>query len=348
MKDRLFSFFLRAMEKDRLPDFLLRRGIRQLLKQRLAEEQCADDEKQREKWIRWVQHLETSPIALEENSANEQHYEVPAEFYQLCLGSHLKYSCAYWPDHETSLDRAEENMLKMYCERAQIQNGQAILDLGCGWGSLSLYLAKQYPQSTITSLSNSQSQREFILQRAETQQLKNLILHTGNIKTFEFSETFDRIVSIEMFEHMRNYSSLLQKIARWLRPQGQLFIHIFCHREFAYPFEVKDETDWMSKYFFSGGMMPSEDLLFFWQETLRLKNHWRVNGVHYQKTSEAWLQKLDQHRQDALTIFAKVYGPQDALKRFVYWRVFFMACAELFGFHQGKEWFVSHYLFEKN
>ncbi|MEK7485296.1 MAG: cyclopropane-fatty-acyl-phospholipid synthase family protein [Planctomycetota bacterium] len=343
----MYKFVYSVMEKDQLPDFLIRAGIRKLLKQRLQEERISNDEQQRQLWMDRINILEKSPIALQEESANEQHYEVPAEFYQYCLGNRFKYSCGYWPTPETTLDQSEEIMLDLYCQRAQIEDGQRILDLGCGWGSLSLYLAERYPKAQITGLSNSQGQREFILKQAAEKKLSNLEIVTGNIKTFEFEKTFDRILSIEMFEHMRNYQKLLHKIASWLSPTGLLFIHIFCHREFLYLFEVRDESDWMSKYFFSGGLMPSEDLLLFYQAPFHLKAHWRVNGTHYQKTSEAWLTKLDQHRKTVLEIFSKVYSSQEALKRFVYWRVFFMACAELFGYHQGKEWFVSHYLFGK-
>lgn len=345
---------MRLLEQDRVPDWLIRRRIRDLLAQRLHEEDKGDPQSQQAHLMGMVRKLRESPIAIHTAEANQQHYEVPTEFYLKVLGKHLKYSSCYYDNFAIEeaargLDAAEARMLALTCERARLKNGDRILELGCGWGSLSLWMAEHYPDSRITAVSNSRTQKLFIDARAAERGLKNLEIITcdANQLTFGPEVRFDRVVSVEMFEHMRNYETLLGRIAGWMNPQATLFVHIFTHHRFAYTFEVRDDTDWMAKYFFTGGIMPSDDLLHYFQRDLCLLDHWQVDGRHYQLTSEAWLQKMDASREALMPILAKAYGADQATKWWVYWRVFFMSCAELFGYRGGREWLVSHYLFER-
>ncbi len=340
-------FALKLLEKNLLPDFLIRHGIRKLNAERLKEESKGSLEERSARLMQWIETLKKSPIAIETEAANAQHYQLPTEFFKLCLGKHLKYSACYWDDQTSSLDDAEEQMLKLYCKRAKILNGQKILELGAGWGSLALYLAEKYPESEIITVSNSKTQKIYIDQEIEKRHLKNLTVQTADINTFDTSEKFDRIVSIEMLEHLRNYQKLFQKISGWMKNDALLFVHIFTHLRYAYPFEIKNDQDWIAKYFFTGGMIPSDSLLLYFQENLEIVHHWQLDGTHYQKTAEAWLEKLDQSKDKAMPILEKNYGKKEALKWFVYWRFFFLACSELWGFHQGEEWIVSHYLFKK-
>jgi cyclopropane-fatty-acyl-phospholipid synthase len=337
------------LERDLLPDFLIRFGIRRLLAARLREEDKGDPEAQQAHFMRFVESLRASPVAIETRAANEQHYELPCEFFELVLGRHLKYSSCYFDPGVASLDEAEARMLALTCERARLADGDRILELGCGWGSLTLWMAEHYPNARITAVSNSRTQKQFIEARAAERGLVNVEVLTrdANVLDFPADRRFDRAVSVEMFEHMRNYQTLLGRIAGWLRPGGTLFVHIFTNVRYAYPFEVRDESDWMARYFFTGGIMPSDHLLAYFQRDLRLSEHWRVDGTHYQKTAEAWLTNMDRERARVLPVLAATYGAAEARRWWVYWRVFFMSCAELFGYDAGREWLVSHYLFER-
>ncbi len=336
------------LEKNKIPDILIRKGIRSLLKQRLDQENKGNTETQQTHFMKLVEELKNSPIALNTVNANEQHYEVPTKFYQYCLGKHLKYSSGYWKDGVTDIDTSEKDMLELTCQRAELQDGQNVLELGCGWGSLSLFMASKFPKSTFTVVSNSRTQKLYIDEQAINRGLKNLTVITVDINVFNIDATFDRIVSVEMFEHMRNYQKLMQKACSFLKADGKLFVHIFTHKEYAYKFEVIDESDWMSKYFFTGGIMPSDNLLLYFNEHMSIEQHWHVNGTHYSKTSEAWLENMDKHKNEIMPMFETTYGKDQALKWWVYWRIFYMSCAELWGYNDGNEWIVSHYLFKKN
>jgi cyclopropane-fatty-acyl-phospholipid synthase len=348
------SFSMRMLESNRVPDWLIRNRIRSLLADRLREEDKGDPERQQAHLMDLVRALRESPIAINTAEANEQHYEVPTEFYLQVLGRHLKYSSCYYDSFDVSraaqgLDAAEARMLALTCERARLADGDRILELGCGWGSLSLWMAEHFPRSRITAVSNSRTQKQFIDARAAERGLANLEIVTCDVNRLQFEDgrRFDRVVSVEMFEHMRNYESLLGRVAAWMAPSATLFVHIFTHHRFAYPFEVRDETDWMAKYFFTGGIMPSDDLLLYFQGAVRLLDHWQVDGRHYQLTAEAWLQNMDARRAQVMPVLERAYGADQALKWWVYWRVFFMSCAELWGYGGGREWLVSHYLFER-
>jgi cyclopropane-fatty-acyl-phospholipid synthase len=341
------SFSMRLLEQDRLPDWLIRSRIRKLLQKRLADEDKGDPEKQQQHLMQLIGKLKASPIAMDIAAANEQHYELPTEFFQAVLGQHLKYSSCYYDTPSDTLDAAEARMLALTCERARLANGERILELGCGWGSLSLWMAAHYPRSQITAVSNSRTQKAFIDAEAARRGLLNLTIITCDMNMLEFPPNagFDRVVSVEMLEHMRNYELLFARVASWMKPAATLFVHIFTHRQFAYPFEVKDADDWMARYFFTGGIMPSDDLLLYFQRDVQLIDHWQLSGRHYQLTSDAWLARMDRHRQKIMPIMACTYGERDHLKWWVYWRVFFMSCSELWGYAGGREWLVSHYLF---
>jgi len=334
-------------ERGLLPDAVLRRSIRLLVRRRLASLALGDCE-QRERLER--EHLaamDGAPIAVATDKANEQHYEVPAAFYRLVLGRQLKYSCCYFGSPRAVLDEAESASLALTCEHAALADGQAILELGCGWGSLSLWMAKHYPGARITAVSNSASQRDHILAEAARHGLANLEVVTADMNRFDTERRFDRVVSIEMFEHMRNWRALIERVNTWLLPGGRFMMHVFCHATTPYLFQDQGPSDWMSRHFFTGGMMPSDALAPRCQGPLQLADQWRWNGRHYQRTAEAWLQRLDAGREQALALFADTYGQGEARLWLARWRLFFMACAELFGHDGGEQWWVSHYAFDK-
>ncbi|MGQ0442311.1 MAG: SAM-dependent methyltransferase [Methylophilaceae bacterium] len=338
---------LSLAENGLMPDTLIRAGIRKLVKTRLDEISANNCEVGGKIFTDFVSAMNNAPIAPLPELANAQHYEVPAAFFNDCLGINRKYSSCFWLSDTQTLDEAESLALAQTCLHADLQDGQTVLELGCGWGSLSLWMASHYPKSQITGVSNSNSQREYILSQAKRRGITNLNILTADMNTFEAPSTYDRIVSVEMFEHMRNYKALYGKVARWLGPRGKFFKHIFVHRSTPYAFAVQNNDDWMSQYFFSGGMMPSDDLPLCFQEDLRFVERWRWDGTHYEKTANAWLANMDKHAASITPILAETYGAQHVTLWRNRWRIFYMACAELFGYENGQVWWVSHYLFEK-
>jgi len=323
------------IESGRVPDPLLRLGIRANLFIRLDHERRKGPNEKRA----FVELLRESPIAEQVEKANEQHYELPPEFFRLVLGPRLKYSACYWPQGVRTLEAAEEAMLKLTCHRAGVEDGMELLDLGCGWGSLTLWLAERYPKAKILAVSNSASQRKFI----ESHKARNVEVLTADANTLELEAgRFDRILSIEMLEHVRNYEELFRRIASWLTPHGRFFCHMFSHKTYAYPYD----GTWMARKFFSGGTMPSDDLLLHFQRDLTATDHWTMPGKHYARTAEAWLKRMDDNESAILRVLEERYGTDRARAWWENWRVFFLACAELWGYRSGREWLVSHYLFE--
>lgn len=334
------------LAKDLCPDFAIRLGVGKMLAQKLREEYLPE-ERRREKILAMVRELKTMPVAVSTDSANEQHYMVPTEFFKLCLGKRLKYSCAWFEQSDIDLDAAEEAMLAKTVERAQLADAQDILELGCGWGSLTLLMAEKFPQSRITAVSNSSSQREYIESQCRARGFKNVQVITCDMNDFSFDGLVDRVVSIEMFEHMKNYGELMRRISTWLKPGGKLFVHIFSHPTLCYHYQDKDGEDWLTRNFFTGGIMPSNDLLLYFQDHLKIEDQWAVSGRHYQLTARAWLNKMDANKEAILPILAATYGAENKRRWWVFWRLFFIACEELWGFRGGEEWMVSHYLFAK-
>jgi cyclopropane-fatty-acyl-phospholipid synthase len=340
----LTSLAISAMEKGISTDGLIRLGIRRLLAKRLADAAPGPDLTRAAAVDAFAAEMRRGPVAPVPEKANEQHYEVPPEFFELVLGPARKYSSCYWLEGAGSLAGAETAALEITATRAGIEDGMSILELGCGWGSLSLFLAERFPGCRITAVSNSNDQRRTIERSCAVRGLTNLRVVTADMNDFEIEERFDRVVSLEMFEHMRNWEELLGRIAWWLNADGKLFLHSFCHRDLAYPFETEGAANWMGKHFFTGGIMPAADLIDRFDRDLMVTDRWTWNGLHYARTCEAWLANMDRHRDEILGLFRQCYGPATAATWFRRWRVFFLACAELFAFRDGGEWMVAHYL----
>ena len=335
-------------ERGLMPDAVLRAGIRRSCAQRLAEQCAGGAEMQAIRYRDLIRQLRESPIAIHTDRTNAQHYELPADFFKLCLGANLKYSGCYYAIGAETLDQAEAAMLKLYCERAELADGQDILELGCGLGSLTLWMAQRYPASRIVAVSNSHSQREHIQAQCMLRGIENVQIVTADINVLGLAaDAFDRCVSIEMFEHMRNYESLLGRIAGWLRPGGKLFVHIFAHRHLMYPFETDGADNWLGRHFFTGGLMPAVDTLLWFQRDLCIEQRWQIDGTHYQRTANHWLANQDSNRGAAMRVLTQAYGEALAPLWFQRWRMFWMACAELFGYDDGQQWQVAHYRFSR-
>ncbi len=335
------NWAIEAAERGWIPDPVIRHGIRRLLRERLHEIQSAPDAA-----AGLVESMRQGPLAISTHAANAQHYEVPAEFFKAVLGRHLKYSSGYWPPGTDSLDEAESAALDLACARAGVADGMQVLDLGCGWGSLALWIAERYPRCLVRAVSNSRSQGAFILEQARARNLRNLAVDTADLNEFQPDRAFDRVISIEMFEHMRNYARLLDRVAHWLRLDGRLFVHVFCHRSHPYLFEDRGAGDWMARHFFTGGVMPSETLMERFAGPVRLEQRWRLSGIHYERTARAWLANLDRRADEVRAILTSAHGI-DGKRWLRRWRLFFLACAELFGYDGGQQWFVSHSLWSR-
>ena len=333
-------------ERGVVPDRIVRAGIRRLVHARLDDIAAQDPAAGAAQAEAFVGAMRSAPVALVPHKANEQHYEVPSAFFGHILGRRRKYSSAWWPAGVTDLNGAEEAALAATAERAGLADGHRILELGCGWGSLTLWMGERYPRARITAVSNSHSQRTHIEAEAQRRSLSNVQVVTTDVAELQPGARYDRVVSVEMFEHLRNWPEMFRRVAGWLEPGGRFFLHVFVHRSTPYAFEAHDESDWMARYFFSGGMMPSDDLALRFQDNLALVARWRWDGTHYARTAEAWLANMDARREAVRPILAQTYGAERAGVWWARWRMFFMSCAELFGHDQGREWFVAHYLFE--
>jgi len=340
------NMLISLMERGVLPDAVIRLGIRLLHRRRLRQEDHGGVEANREHQRQFFAELTDGPLAVATDAANQQHYELPPEFFGEVLGPRRKYSCCLYPAGVRDLASAEALMLAETCRRAGVADGMDLLELGCGWGALTLWMAEHYPQARIKAVSNSLPQRRYLEDCCQRLSLSNVRVVTVDMNHFTTEDRFDRVVSVEMFEHMRNYRELLRRIHGWLKDEGRLFVHLFCHRELAYRFETEGSDNWMGRYFFTGGIMPSDQLLFYFNDHLAVADHWRVGGRHYQQTCEAWLQRMNQGRERILPVLEATYGAEAPIW-FQRWRVFLMACAELFGTNNGNEWFVSHYLLRK-
>jgi cyclopropane-fatty-acyl-phospholipid synthase len=334
---------IECAERGWLPDAALRTGIRRMVSRRRRDMSRRGEQEILRRKQDFALSLAQDPIAMHTDAANEQHYEVPAAFFERVLGTRLKYSSCYYPTAQTSLDEAEEAMLTLTCERADLHDGMDVLELGCGWGSLTLWMAQAYPGSRVTAVSNSASQKQIIDQRAAELGLLNVRVITKNINDFTPAATYDRIVSVEMFEHLRNWPLMFARLADWMRPEGRAFLHVFCHREQPYLYEDNGDGDWMARHFFTGGMMPSDDLPLHITGPLKVEAQWQVDGTHYARTANDWLANLDRQREQLMPMLAQTYGPGEALRWLNRWRLFFMGCAELFGHRQGSEWWVAHH-----
>jgi cyclopropane-fatty-acyl-phospholipid synthase len=329
---------IQAFEGAPLPDAVRRAAVRMLVDGARRNLARGDGETDAAFAVNMARH----PIAEHVQAANDQHYELPPAFFLRVLGPQLKYSSCLYPTGTETLEQAEVAALAETCAHADLQDGQEILELGCGWGSLSLWMAETYPNARILSVSNSTPQRHFIEARAHERGLTNLTVATADMNVFATERRFDRVVSVEMFEHMANWRALLERAHGWLKSDGALFLHVFSHRTTPYRFDATDPADWIAQHFFTGGLMPSHGLIGQFADLFALEQDWRWSGEHYARTAEDWLVNYDRHAEEIGAVLREVYGP-DARLWSRRWRLFFLATAGLFGHAGGREWGVSHY-----
>ena len=334
-------------ERGFVPDWLIRLGIRRRDKGLIESKGPGDLESHRRRMQDFIESMRASSIAPSPDTANLQHYEAPADFFKMVLGKRLKYSACYWSGKVDSLDAAEEAMLDLTCRRAELNDGMDVLDLGCGWGSLSGWIAENYHDCRVLAVSNSQHQADTIREDILEKGIRKVEVETADVNTFSPDRTFDRVISVEMFEHARNWQALLARISSWLKPNGKLFVHVFSHWKTPFLFQAEGEDDWMARNFFTEGLMPSDDLILYFQDDLIIEDHWRISGLHYKKTADAWLTNLDERRAEIREMARQNYGENAADRWVQRWRIFFMAVSEMWGYRGGEEWIVSHYLLRK-
>ena len=329
----------RFVERTPVPDLVTRLGIGHLVarsRRRLAT-QPADAE------TAFASDMRGLPIAVNTDAANAQHYELPAEFFRLVLGPLCKYSSCLYENDVSTLSEAENRALDETCAHAGIADGQEILELGCGWGSLSLWMAERYPSTRITAVSNSRSQREYICSAASARGLANIDVITADMNDYVTMAKYDRVVSVEMFEHMSNWRGLLERIAGVAQPRRSACSSMFSLTVARpYRFDMNDKEDWIAQHFFTGGIMPSHGLIRRFPDLFEVEAEWRWSGEHYRRTALHWLANFDRNADAIGRIFRDVYGRDcEMWKR--RWRVFFLATAGLFGDAGGQTWGVSHY-----
>lgn len=342
------SLTTRLAESGKLPDPLLRLTIRRMCAQRLKDERKGGAEAVFARQQAWLDGLRSDTAALPSPIPGRPQQELPLEFFRLCLGRHLKYNACYWDDITRDLAQAEEKMLRLTCERAELHDGQRILDLGCGWGALTLWMAERFPQARITAVCTSRLQKDYIEERCRERALFNVDVVHADIRRLKLDQgSYDRVVAVEMFEHMGHYRDVMAHIADWLAPGGKFFVQLFCHRELLYLFEGQGVDQWMGRHFFTGGVMPSADTLMAVQDRLDVQERWLMPGTHYEKTANAWLSNLEHNRDKVMAALRQTYGVHDAGVWYQRLRLFWISCAELFGFSNGTEWMVAHYLFRR-
>jgi cyclopropane-fatty-acyl-phospholipid synthase len=330
-----------------IPDYLITLGIKKIIKDRLEVEKRKRKTQGKLYLSNFIQELKTSSAPRSSPDQEKEQRQIPVQFFQYFQGEHLKFSSGFWREGVADISIAETEMLELTCQRAELAGGQRVLELGCRWGAMSLYMSARYPQSHFTSIAESHKHKAYIDEMASARNIRNLDVIVAEINTFQCNSKFDRVISVEMSENFKNYDQLLKEAALLLNDEGKFFLEVFIHQEYSYFFEVKDEIDWITRYFFTGGVMPGKELMHHLNEHIRVEKQWLVNGIHYARSAEAWLNNMDRHKAEIITIFEDTYGKEQSLQWYVYWRITLMLYKEYWSYNEGNEWMVSHYLFEK-